>query len=105
MENINEIAPPEVPELNSEAKEYDSWNELKKSAQLHATPLTYFPQEGEVWMSLFGKNIGVEQNGGGANFLRPILVVKKFNNRMFWSVPLSTKQKLFDFCYNFIDPK
>ena len=33
-----------------------------------------------------------------------MLVVKKFNNHMFWCVPLSTKQKRFDFYFNFTDP-
>lgn len=50
------------------------------------------------------KNIGNEQNGSGENFSRPVLIIKKFNNRMFWCVPLSTKQKRFDFYFNFTDP-
>ena len=54
-------------------------------------------------MSSVGKNIGFEQNGSGTRFSRPFLIVKKFNNHMFWVVPLSTKQKHFDFYYNFVD--
>jgi hypothetical protein len=38
-------------------------------------------------MSSFGKNIGYEQNGSGANFSRPILIIRKFNNHMYWVVP------------------
>lgn len=34
-----------------------------------------------------------------------MLIVKKFNNRMFWAVPLSTKQKSLDFYYNYTDPQ
>ncbi len=55
-------------------------------------------------MSALGRNIGYEQNGSGDNFARPVLIVKKFNNNMFWCVPLSTKQKHFDFYFNFTDP-
>ena len=77
---------------------------MKKKIHLNNDDPDYFPKEGEVWMSSFGKNIGYEQNGGGGNFSRPALVVKKFNNRMFWCVPLSTKQKQFDFYFNFTDP-
>ncbi|MEK9185702.1 MAG: type II toxin-antitoxin system PemK/MazF family toxin, partial [Patescibacteria group bacterium] len=51
-----------------------------------------------------GHNVGVEQNGSEDNFSRPVLVVKKFNNQMFWIVPLSTKQKSYDFYFNFTDP-
>jgi len=54
-------------------------------------------------MSNLGKNIGFEQNGSGDNFSRPILIVKKFNNHMFWAVSLSTKQKDFDFYFNYTD--
>jgi mRNA interferase MazF len=87
----------------SENHDFDIWNELKK-IQLADSELNYFPKEGEVWMSSLGKNIGYEQNGSGDNFARPMLVVKKFNNHMFWCVPLSTKQKRFDFYFNFTDP-
>jgi len=90
--------------MENESKEYDVWNELKKKTQFEFETPTFFPQEKEVWMSALGKNIGHEQNGSGDNFSRPVLVIKKFNNHMFWCVPLSTKQKLFDFYFNFTDP-
>ena len=84
-------------------KDFDMWNNLKKKIERSKDTL-YFPKEGEVWMCSLGKNIGFEQNGGGSNFSRPILIVKKFNNHMFWAIPLSTKQKAFDFYFNFKDP-
>src|SRR3990167_10916479 len=89
--------------MNDDKKEYDSWNELKKKIQSDINEPDYFPKEGEVWMSSLGRNIGFEQNGSGANFSRPILIVKKFNNHMFWCVSLSTKQKDFDFYFNYTD--
>lgn len=81
---------------------FDSWNAQKKT--LHKSELAVFPAEGEVWMTAVGKNIGFEQDGSGDNFSRPALIVKKFNNQMFWIAPLSTKQKEFDFYYNCTDP-
>ena len=63
-----------------------------------------FPNTSEFWMCSLGRNIGFEQNGGGNNFSRPVLVAKKFNNQMFWIIPLSTKQKNLDFYFNFTDP-
>lgn len=86
-------------------KDFDKWNEIKKELNRTNNEPILFPKEGEVWMCSIGKNIGFEQNGAGDSFSRPVLIVKKFNNRMFWIVPLSTKQKPFDFYYNFIDPK
>jgi len=85
-------------------KDFDSWNELKKKIEDEKNTPNRFPKEGEVWMSSLGKNIGYEQNGSGDNFSRPILIVKKFNNHMFWVIPLSTKQKDFDFYFNYTDP-
>ena len=86
-------------------KDFDRWNEIKKVINIERRIFDPFPRLGEVWMSILGKNIGFEQNGGGDNFARPVLVVKKFNNQMFWVVPLSTQQKDFDFYYNFVDPQ
>ncbi|MCB9814339.1 type II toxin-antitoxin system PemK/MazF family toxin [Candidatus Nomurabacteria bacterium] len=84
-------------------KEFDGWNSLKKKIQSDTAEVGFFPKEREVWMSAVGKNIGYEQNGGGSNFSRPLLVIKKFNNHMFWCVPLSSKQKNLDFYFNFMD--
>ena len=81
---------------------FDLWNNKKKSINDTVIELESFPQRKEVWMCFLGKNIGFEQNGGDG-FSRPVLVIKKFNNHMFWVVPLSTKQKHFDFYYNFTD--
>jgi len=86
--------------------DFDKWNELKKKIDADITIIEpdRFPKEGQVWMSAVGKNIGFEQNGSGDNFSRPILIIKKFNNHMFWAISLSTKQKEFDFYFNFTDP-
>lgn len=85
--------------------DFDIWNQLKKYIDAQDEQPDRFPKEGEVWMATLGKNIGYEQNGSGETFARPILIVKKFNNHMFWAVPLSTKQKPFDFYFNYTDPE
>ena len=84
-------------------KSFDAWNCKKKDIAAATESLTKFPKEGEVWVTTLGKNIGFEQNGSGHEFLRPMLIVTKFNNHMFWAVPLSTKQKPLDFYFNFTD--
>lgn len=88
---------------NNYMNDFDIWNVLKQTIEKEQI-VDKYPKEGEVWMSTLGKNIGFEQNGSGNNFSRPLLVVTKFNNHMFWVLPLSTKQKLFDFYYNYVDP-
>lgn len=82
--------------------DFDHWNTQKQVLESD-THVDRFPKVGEVWMSAFGRNLGFEQNGSGDNFSRPVLIIKKFNNQMFWAVPLSTKQKSLDFYYNFTD--
>ena len=84
--------------------EFDRRNTIKKQLA-HDVPLPLaFPKNGEVWMCTLGKNLGREQNGGSQDFSRPVLVIKKFNNEIFWVVPLSTKQKTLDFYFNYNDP-
>jgi mRNA interferase MazF len=85
-------------------EQFDRWNDIKKRlAQPSDFPQT-FPKQGEVWMCSLGWNLGREQNGGPHDFSRPALVIKKFNNEMFWIVPLSSKQKKLDFYFNYSDP-
>ncbi len=85
-------------------KDFNRWNELKKKIDANDNILGNFPKEGEIWMSDIGLNVGYEQNGSEDNFSRPMLIIKKFNNHMFWAIPLSTKQKDFDFYFNYTDP-
>ena len=85
-------------------KDFDTWNEKKKGIDARENVDAFYPKERWVWMCSVGVNVGFEQDGTGSVFERPVLVVKKFNNKMFWVVPLSSKQKHFDFYYNFTDP-
>lgn len=85
-------------------KEFDDWNRLKKNIDSSLKHKNIFPKVGEVWVCILGKNLGSEQNGVGFKFLRPVLIIKKINNHIFWALPLSSKQKNLPFYYRFIDP-
>jgi mRNA interferase MazF len=85
-------------------KNFDEWNQHKKNIDTILNTHLYYPKEGEVWVSKIGINVGVEQDGSNLDFSRPVLVVKKFNNQMYWVLPLSSKQKFLDYYYNFTDP-
>ena len=50
-------------------------------------------KEMEVYWCALGENIGDEENGKGREFGRPVLIFKKFNNNIFWGIPMSTKNK------------
>lgn len=52
-----------------------------------------FFQEREIWFCSLGVNVGYEQDGSGEEFLRPVIIVKKFNNEIFFAVPLTRGKK------------
>ncbi len=73
-------------------KDFDGWNVVKK--QLHqAEGRNVYFKEREIWFCALGINIGFEQDGKNDSFERPVLILKKFNQYVFWGVPLSTKIK------------
>jgi mRNA interferase MazF len=73
-------------------KYFDEWNIEKKS--LEKTDETTIPfHEREIWWCSIGVNLGDEQDGKNSLFERPVLVVKKFNKKIAWVLPMSTKEK------------
>jgi len=48
-----------------------------------------------------GVNVGFEQDGGGRDFLRPVIVFRKFNNEIFWGIPLTHTKKKAPFYFQF----
>ena len=72
-------------------KNFDIWNDLKKNLDAHEK--TIFFKEREIWWCSIGLNIGHEENGKSQFFTRPILVIRKFNSRIFVGVPLTTQLK------------
>lgn len=72
-------------------KDFDSWNKLKEKLDKKASPLLF--KERQIWWCSLGVNVGHEEDGKNIAFNRPVLVVKKFNHRLFWGVPLTTQIK------------
>ena len=72
-------------------KDFDSWTSFKKN--LNDRDTTPLFNEREIWWCSIGVNVGHEQDGKNEKFNRPVLVVKKFNRRLFWGVPLTTQIK------------
>lgn len=71
--------------------EFNNWNEKKQKT--HNDKQRPFFHEQEVWFCSLGANIGFEQDGRGDDFLRPVLVLKKFNNEIFWALPMTKNAK------------
>lgn len=72
-------------------KRFVSWTKIK--IRIHLSNRSIYFREGEIWWVNLGANIGHEEEGKNENFERPILILKKFNKYLLWSVPLTTKIK------------
>jgi mRNA interferase MazF len=73
-------------------KDFDNWNIKKKELENTGHNILSF-HEREVWWSSIGLNLGDEQDGKNELFERPVLVLRKFNNKIAWVLPMSTKQR------------
>jgi mRNA interferase MazF len=73
-------------------KRFAHWLWVKRDIEEtdHTPPLF---KEGEVWWCYAGENVGIETNGKGDAFTRPFLIFKKYDNRSFLGLPLSTSVK------------
>src|SRR3989344_5295746 len=71
-------------------KDYKNWH-IKKS-DLNDIEKRPFFHEREIWFCYLGVNVGFEQDGINDDFLRPVVIIRKFNNEIFWGIPL-TKSK------------
>jgi len=80
-------------------KDFDKWNEIKKSSHNNGDIIKF--QHRHIIFMKIGANIGYEQDGKGKDFLRPVLVYKKFNNRVFYGIPLTSKIKNDKFHFEF----
>jgi mRNA interferase MazF len=82
-------------------KDYRNWKPLKQELNNAEGPRLFF-HEREIWYCHLGENIGFEQDGQGEQFLRPVVVIRKFNNDIFWGVPLTRSYKNLPFYFAFI---
>ncbi|MDD2935007.1 MAG: type II toxin-antitoxin system PemK/MazF family toxin [Candidatus Pacebacteria bacterium] len=82
-------------------KDFDNWNENKK--QIESSSINRNFREKEVWFINMGLNVGYEQDGKGEEYLRPVVVLKKFNKMIFLGVPLTKikKDRLFYCTFKF----
>lgn len=72
-------------------KDFRKWNDKKSTIdQIEKRP---FFHEREIWWCNLGMNVGFEQDGGGKDYLRPVIIYRKFNNEIFWAIPLTHTDK------------
>lgn len=72
-------------------KDFDKWNIKKKETHKIENGKVFY--EREVWWCIIGTNIGAEIDGKHELFLRPAIVVRKFNKDMAIVVPTTAQSK------------
>ena len=72
-------------------KGYHKWH--PKKSEINEIEKRPFFHEREIWFCYLGANVGFEQDGQGEEFLRPVIILRKFNNEIFWAIPLTKSQK------------
>lgn len=71
-------------------KDFQKWH--TKKSEISEIKKSPFFHEREIWFCYLGANVGFEQDGG-EEFLRPVIVFRKFNNEIFWAIPLTKSKK------------
>ena len=72
-------------------KDFQQWHQKKEAInEILESP---FFHERDIWFCHLGANVGFEQDGRGDDFLRPVVVIRKFNNQIFWAIPLTKASK------------
>ena len=74
-------------------KDFDGWNTKKKGLESSQARSPYI-KERDIWWVSVGVNLGFEEDGKNGNYVRPVLIVKKFNNNLFLGLPMSKKVKI-----------
>ena len=82
---------------------FDDWNRIKKDIERKDKIFTFKVRE-IYWLKV-GKNIGYEVYGKGDDFLRPVLIFRKFSKESFLGIPLTSqiKQDMFHFEFKAIN--
>lgn len=80
-------------------KDFQKWHSQK--ARIHESERRPGFHEREIWWCALGVNVGFEQDGGGRDFLRPVIVFRKFNKEIFWGIPLTNTKKDTEFYFQF----
>ena len=73
-------------------KRFLEWIGIKRKLDAHDydPPLV---SEGDLWWCAIGENVGIETNGKGQNFTRPVIIVKKFGRFAFFGIPTTTQKR------------
>jgi mRNA interferase MazF len=71
-------------------KRFQEWFIIKPKLDTSEHKPPFF-SERDIWWCRLGENIGIEISGKGQEFARPVIVLKKFSQRLLLIIPTTTK--------------
>src|SRR3989339_1919442 len=80
-------------------KDFINWHKIKSKVELKENRINF--QIRDVFSCSIGENVGFEQDGRGDEFLRPVVIIKKFNNEVLWAIPLTKTEKKNRYYFSF----
>jgi mRNA interferase MazF len=72
-----------------DTKSFKKWGFRKEMINSRHDNRTY--HERDIWWCSLGCNIGHEEDGKHEYFERPVVIFRKFGNKTFWAIPLSSQ--------------
>lgn len=79
-------------------KDFHNWHKVKVSLENRKNLPTF--SEREIWWCSIGVNVGYEIFGKNEEFVRPVLILKKYSRSTFFGLPLTSKRKNHPFHYH-----
>lgn len=73
-------------------KDFDNWNEKKKTIHDNNESKLYHTRE--LWWCSLGVNIGSEQDGTGKDYERPVLIYKGLSKQTCIVLPLTSSKEV-----------
>lgn len=77
-------------------KDFDNWNQLKKSINKKEIDDEFNFHSGDIWWTALGVNIGKEIDGKNETFERPTLILNVINKYTLYVLPLTSKEHFLD---------
>jgi mRNA interferase MazF len=72
-------------------KDFFGWAKIKQ--KVHERKRVPYYNVGQIWWCSLGANVGTEQDGKGPQYVRPVVVLTKFNEHSCLIVPLTSRER------------
>ena len=78
---------------NPMTKDFDTWNNLKQTLDAKDRQEAPLYRRREIWWCSVGVNVGFEIFGKNENFVRPVIILRKYSPLTFFGLPMTSNRK------------